>query len=106
MYSIFHRDNDSSSAEFDRADYEMLDWRYREVLALIASGHIVDRIEYGGETLLNSAQIKNTRFTVKSRPQPARQDHVDVARGGRDGSLRGNAEHSENGAPTASLHSQ
>ena len=42
----------------DRIDYEMLDWRYAEVMALIASGHIVDRIEYGGETLLNSAQIE------------------------------------------------
>jgi hypothetical protein len=58
MYSIFYRHNGSSSPELDRADYEMLDWRYREVRALIASGHTVDRIEYGGETLLNSTQIK------------------------------------------------
>jgi hypothetical protein len=59
MYSIFYRREGSSSPELDRVDYEMLDWRYREVLALIASGHIVDRIDYGGETLLNAAQIQN-----------------------------------------------
>jgi hypothetical protein len=58
MYSIFYHLENGSSAELDRADYEMLDWRYAEVLALIATGHTVDRIEYGGETLLNSAQIK------------------------------------------------
>jgi hypothetical protein len=58
MYSIFYWRQGSSGPELDRADYEMLDWRYREVLALIASGHMIDRIEYGGETLLNSAQIK------------------------------------------------
>jgi len=58
MYSIFYRTKDSSGPELDRVDCEMLDWRYAEVLALIASGHMVDRIEYGGETLLNSAQIE------------------------------------------------
>lgn len=36
----------------------MLDWRYGEVRDLIASGHIVARIEYSGEVLLNSDQIK------------------------------------------------
>jgi hypothetical protein len=36
----------------------MLDWRYAEILALIASRHIVERVEYGGEKLLDSAQIK------------------------------------------------
>lgn len=59
MYSIFYRSEGSNSPELDHVDYEMLDWRYREVLALIASGHIVDRIDYAGETLLNSAQIQN-----------------------------------------------
>jgi hypothetical protein len=59
MYSIFYRREHGSSPEWDRVDYEMLDWRYREVLALIASGYIVDRIEYAGETLLNAAQIQN-----------------------------------------------
>jgi hypothetical protein len=58
MYSIFYRHKDSSSPELDRADYEMLDWRYGEVRDLIASGHIVARIEYSGEVLLNSDQIK------------------------------------------------
>ena len=52
MYSIFYRREGSSSPELDRVDYEMLD-------ALIASGYIVDRIDYGGETLLNAAQIQN-----------------------------------------------
>jgi hypothetical protein len=58
MYSIFYRLENSSGAELERADYEMLDWRYAEVLALIASGHTVDRIDYGGETLLYAAQIE------------------------------------------------
>jgi hypothetical protein len=57
MYSIFFR-HKAGGAELDRADYEMLDWRYREIRALIAAGHIVDRVEYGGETLLTWPEIK------------------------------------------------
>jgi hypothetical protein len=58
MYSIYYRTANDGSPKLERADYEMLDWRYAEILALIASGHIVERVEYGGETLLDSAQIK------------------------------------------------
>jgi hypothetical protein len=58
MYWIFYRHKDSSSPEWDRSGYETLDWRFEQVRALIASGHIVDRIEYSGETLLKSAEIK------------------------------------------------
>jgi hypothetical protein len=67
MYSIFYR-GEGSSSESERVDYEMLDWRYREVLALIASGHVVDRIDYSGETLLNSAQIQNKLGIRGKRP--------------------------------------
>lgn len=58
MYSIFYWTKNTTRPELGRIDYEMLDWRYAEVIALITSGHRVDRIEYSGETLLNSAQIE------------------------------------------------
>jgi hypothetical protein len=58
MYSIYYRTANDDSPKLKRADYEMLDWRYAEILALIASRHIVERVEYGGEKLLDSAQIK------------------------------------------------
>lgn len=68
MYSIFYRREGSTSQKWDRVDYEMLVWRYGDVLALLASGHVVDRIEYVGETLLNSAQIKN-KLAVRGKPR-------------------------------------